>query len=404
VRGGYEADKVLNGEGVRTADETDVHAGVAAAPTSYPFGTVVSLPGIGNFTVRDRGGAIRELEGGIHRLDLWVGEGEEGLARALAFGVQRVHGTVYPAGGTQPSESFALETLPVAIDRLEAYEVSGGNLLAVHPKIGDRSLSVEMLQESLRDAGYFAHGVTGFFGATTQESLHAFNEAYWLSSEPADRLSDRSAATLVAAVRRAGAVSPVEEVSAWSAASAVRAAQRTLRFFGLYRGRTSGEYDATLVAAILKFQQMKNLVGTADDPGAGRIGPLTKASMTAAWNRRIVTAIAERLLVLHRMEGILGQRGRSIDRFLAEGDSGDQVMLLQRLLADRGYFPPEEINGHFGPLTKSAVTAYQMEEGIIADASEEGAGSIGPQTLQSLRSSEQLALYRLVRSEGWDVL
>jgi peptidoglycan hydrolase-like protein with peptidoglycan-binding domain len=79
-------------------------------------------------------------------------------------------------------------------------------------------------------------------------------------------------------------------------------------------------------------------------------------------------------------------------------------MLLQRLLADRGYFPPEEINGHFGPLTKSAVTAYQMEEGIIADASEEGAGSIGPQTLQSLRSSEQLALYRLVRSEGWDVL
>ncbi|MDO8468347.1 MAG: 3D domain-containing protein [Candidatus Peribacter sp.] len=101
VKGGYRADKVLNGEGTNGADGTEVYPGMIAAPSSYAFGTVVALPGIGRFAVHDRGGAIVELDG-AHRLDIWVGYGEEGLARALAFGVRRVRGTVYEVGGFQP--------------------------------------------------------------------------------------------------------------------------------------------------------------------------------------------------------------------------------------------------------------------------------------------------------------
>src|SRR3989338_11176543 len=96
VRGTYAADTLLNGKGIAGADGTAVYPGMIAAPKSYVFGTRVELPGIGVGTVHDRGGAINVLESGSHRLDLWMGYGEEGLARALAFGVQRLKGTVYP--------------------------------------------------------------------------------------------------------------------------------------------------------------------------------------------------------------------------------------------------------------------------------------------------------------------
>ncbi|MDD5623893.1 MAG: peptidoglycan-binding protein, partial [Candidatus Peribacteraceae bacterium] len=224
-------------------------------------------------------------------------------------------------------------------------------------------------------------------------------------SEPADHLTERSAASLMAASRRQGAAPPVvKNVEKNSPPSVVRAAQRTLRFFGFYKGRTSGEYDDNLYAAILMFQQKKGLVGTEKDPGAGRIGPLTRGKMRDAWDRRLVTAIANRLLTLRRVEVVLDERGKNVDRFLEEGDSGDQVALLQRLLADRGFFPEEKINGNFGELTKAAVLAYQLKEELIKDAGDAGAGTVGPQTLMSLRSEQRRALYLLVRKDGWRVL
>ena len=83
MRGTYAADTLLNGKGIAGADGTGVYLGMAAAPQSYEFGTRIVFPGIGTVTVHDRGGAITELETGAHRLDLWMGYGEEGLARAL---------------------------------------------------------------------------------------------------------------------------------------------------------------------------------------------------------------------------------------------------------------------------------------------------------------------------------
>ncbi|ALM09701.1 MAG TPA: hypothetical protein DEB30_00570 [Candidatus Peribacter riflensis] len=403
VKGGYRADKVLNGEGTHGADGTPVYPGMIAAPASYSFGTVVVLPGMGTFTVHDRGGAITELPKGEHRLDIWVGEGEEGLARALAFGVRRVHGSVYAFGGYQPKERFALDNFPAVLARLEPFLVRGQHLLVPQVKAGDRGLSVEMLQHSLQKLGFFEHTVTGLFGAVTQSSLQEFHNAYGLQ-EPSDRLSERSAAALSAAVQRAGAAQPVlRNVDKHAKPSVVRAAQRTLRFLGFYRGRTNGQYDDALAGAILTFQQTEQLVGTATDPGAGRIGPLTRGKLREEWNQKLTMELAERLLTLHRVEVLLDERGKNVDQFLGEGESGAQVSLLQRLLADRGYFPREKVNGYFGPQTKAAVLQYQIDRKLVTEGGS-GAGAVGPQTLRSLRSEEQQEAYVLVRSEGWRAL
>lgn len=404
VTGGLTADKILNGEGHTTADGSAVAAGMIAAPPSYAFGTRVALPGLGTFTVRDRGGAIQELGSGNHRLDVWVGGGEEGLARALAFGVQHMRGTVYPPGTDQPAEVFDLASLPAPPERLETYCRDRNSIAALRADAGDTSFSVRLLQESLKNLGYFRHGITGFFGSTTSAALTSFIGDFGVDSA-ADGLTERTAAFLAAAIRRVGARSPVSGyVDAGSSKKHVAQAQRTLRFLGYYRGRTDGVHTQTLADAVLKFQLEQGIVQSAEEAGAGRIGPATLRILSREWNRRLVAKQAEHELVVRRIDTLLAQRGAYVDRFLAEGNNGAQVRLLQTLLADRGFFPREEINGNYGPLTQASVLAYQLDREIVEGAHEAGAGAVGPQTLAALQNEVRLATYRLVRAQGWGVL
>lgn len=404
VRGGYEADKILNGEGRVAADGTAVYAGMLAAPPSYAFGTRIALPGLGTLTVHDRGGAIQVLGNSSHRLDVWVGSGEEGLARALFFGVQRIRGTVYPLGSRQPGDDFDLAQLPAPPERLSPFGVQTENLLALSPRLGDRNLSATILQDHLRAAGYFHRASSGTFGLETQEALQNFIRDFALN-EPSDRLTTRTAAFLLAASRRSGAELPIDGiVEKGGSRATIARAQRILRFLGYYEGRTDGVYSLALHGAILVFQQEKGLVGTAIDPGAGRIGPLTRRALQSHWNRRLVAMRADKYLTVHAVEQELLDRGETLDMFLAEGHSGPRVRLLQHLLAERGHFPEEKINGNFGARTKSAVLDYQMALGIVGSASDDGAGSVGPETLQAFKREERAEAYRTVRAQGWNAL
>ncbi|KKW39406.1 hypothetical protein A2454_03565 [Candidatus Peribacteria bacterium RIFOXYC2_FULL_55_14] len=404
VRGGYEADKVLNGEGVKAADGTQVYPGMLAAPPSYSFGTKVALPGIGVLSVHDRGGAIQEGDNGVHRLDVWAGYGEEGLARALAFGAQYFVGTVYPPGFHQPQTAVALDDLPAPLSRLEEYRLENRNLLSVRARRNDQSLSVKILQEKLKELGYFRDAASGLFGEVTEQSLARFLQDYRLS-EPADELTPTTAAFVLSAEHRKGVEGPIGGfVDGESDAETVREAQRILRYIGYYRGRTDGIYNGTLAEAILQFQKDSALVGTEEDPGAGRIGPLTLKQIRAAWDRALVRERAQKLLVLHEAGKYLDEHDLAVEQFLSEGDNGRQVRILQSLLADRGLFPIEKINGNFGPLTKSAVQQFQLSRGIISSPASHGAGVVGPATLSTLQREERKELYQLVRATGWQAL
>jgi hypothetical protein len=59
---------------------------------------------------------------------------------------------------------------------------------------------------------------------------------------------------------------------------------------------------------------------------------------------------------------------------LSRGLSGEAVTELQRILIALGYLDIEEPTGYFGPLTETAVIAYQEANGL------EGVGIVGPLT------------------------
>lgn len=94
IRGSYDADVKLNGKGTHGADGTEVYVGMIAAPQTYPFGTRISIPGLGVGEVHDRGGAIQP-GADFDRIDVWMGYGQEGLSRALNWGSRYVEGEVY---------------------------------------------------------------------------------------------------------------------------------------------------------------------------------------------------------------------------------------------------------------------------------------------------------------------
>jgi peptidoglycan hydrolase-like protein with peptidoglycan-binding domain/3D (Asp-Asp-Asp) domain-containing protein len=402
VKGSEEADKVLNGGGTRGADGAQVYPGMVAAPASYAFGTRISLPGLGVMAVHDRGGAIQSLDHG-DRLDVWVGYGEEGLARALAFGVRHIHGTVYPVGNKAPAESFDLTDLTSPPDRLKPYLVADMGLLDMHPKSGQTGLSVEVLQQALQKVGYFKGTATGTFGDGTVSALASFNKDYALPGNGKE-LTVQSAAYLTSAIGELHAASPVHFIDASSPKSDIQEAQRLLRWLGTYKGRTDGVYSDTFVKAIVAYQQGKKLVADATSPGAGRIGPVTRNALIGDWKQRVVGQHASTLLSMKRVGDMLDTKGALISTYLSPGQNGAVVRAVQEFLVQNGLFPADKVNGNYGDLTKQSVLKYQLSRGIILSAKDKGAGSIGPSTLHALRSEQIQSMFALVRAKGWGVL
>jgi peptidoglycan hydrolase-like protein with peptidoglycan-binding domain len=338
------------------------------------------------------------------RLDLWVGHGEEGLARALAFGVQEVRGVVYPLGSAQPPESFALTSLPASLELLRNYLAHEPDLLALRPRLGEKTLRAQILQEHLRDAGYFSGKLTGLFGEVTHGSLARFMREFGLQGS-GEELTEEVAAYLVAAVRRRSVPEPVSTiVEQGSPRETILRAQRTLRFLGAYRGRTHGVYDARFEEAVQKFQKGQGIISADEDPGAGRIGPRTREAIRKLWQRTHVAREARQVLFERKINTLLVEGGKVPGEFLAKGDRGTHVIRLQKLLADRGFFPKERISGLFGDVTHEAVLKYQFARGIIQNPEERGAGTVGPATIAEFYREEREKLYHLVRSQGWFVL
>lgn len=404
VKGGLVADKILNGNGTHGADGTPVYVGMVAAPPSYKFGTKVQVPGLGVLEVHDRGGAIQVLESGkIHRIDVWAGYGEEGLARALSFGVKRVRGVVYPPGSAQPASDFNLDRIAMDFERLRPYNVIQNGLVDVEPKAGETSLSVAFLQDHLRALGYLADDATRFFGPNTQAALEAFQRDRGLPIKT-DALDAETAAMLMASVRTLGREMGVPLVSDLSSQKDIASAQRLLRSMGYYKGRTNGLYDDRVKNAIMAFQKEALLIADASSPGAGLIGPITQSAIASRLRAERSRTIARGILVVKRVRDRLAENDDLVATTTEEGYKGDGVEDIQRFLANVGFFPAESVNGVFGPATRQAVAAYQMARGVIPHGSAKGAGTVGPITLKTLQKEQIEYAYGKVRGYGWEAL
>ena len=198
-RGNFAAETRLNGRGTHGADGTPVFPGMIAAPSNYPFGTKIFIPGLGVGEVHDRGGAIvRAGERGqnFDRVDLWMGRGDAGLLRALAWGKRNVEAVVYfPFEKKMPPTDFSFDDLPLAtfVAATKNFARNFSEISAVAKFFpagisrGSRGKSVKNLQKFLAKNGFYDGEISGVFDDKTENAVFAFQKAKKIVSKKFDR-------------------------------------------------------------------------------------------------------------------------------------------------------------------------------------------------------------------------
>lgn len=422
VTGSYEGDIRLNGRGTNGADGTPVYPGMIAAPSKYPFGTKMSIPGIGITAVHDRGGAIvaaGEQGHAYDRLDVWMGQCDEGLQRALNWGKRTVENvTVY---GIDPSlqESIYVEGFSSAENLIKnvvlAPQIFPNDLW--HLSSGD---DVKRLQEYLTQLGYYQGSVDGFYGDETQNAVIAFQKDQNIIQSTEDwgaghfGVKTRKALDLAVA-RMKEELEKKEKEKEENAApeilkkypdlaqykvpftrtlkqgmsgSDVQALQEELARLGYLRidAKDYGYFGEITQHALFKLQQKWGLVQTKTDAGAGTLGPETQSRMNALMGARVKTM---GLIALHRENQMLNTstalaKEPTFTRELTQGDRGEDVQKLQTVLKELGFFKGLFVTQFYGEQTKNAVYEFQKANQLVSSNSDEKAGRLEGSTLELL--------------------
>lgn len=292
LRGNYEAEIRLNGNGTNGADGTPVYSGMIAAPKNYAFGTKIDIPGLGIGTVHDRGGAIIARDE-YDRIDIWMGYGEEGLARALAWGMRTVEGTIYEDGSVADTLSFT------HIDPANFQYVPKADSYSALMK-GASGESVKELQESLTQLGYYDGPITGFFGELTEKAVFDFQVSEGLvgtdtspgagcyGPKTSSALTDKLQAIKDLAERQARVFEDLFAVglSQGDESEDVRRLQVVLKDLGYLDGEATGWYGEQTKQAVIAFQLDNQVISSENDQGAGNFGPKTYKTLVALLNDR----------------------------------------------------------------------------------------------------------------------
>lgn len=313
VTGSYDGDRYLNGNGTNGADGTPVYAGMVAAPKTYAFGTKLYIPGVGLTAVHDRGGAIKpagELGNSYDRLDIWMGYGDEGLTRALNWGKRTVEVMVY---GVNPEVTEA-----VYFEQYSAVEnfVTETFVNPLHFPTdiyyGSEGTDVTEMQNYLVEWGYLTEA-NGFYGSDTAQAIFNFQMDYDIISDPEElgaghfgpqtrrkfeelitNGADEHAVKLQKG-RSLMAKYPdlFEEEELFASAitlgdsgETVRHLQAELVTLGFLRIAPTGYFGETTEHALFKFQQSQGIIASADESGAGYLGPQTREVLNSIIENR----------------------------------------------------------------------------------------------------------------------
>ena len=181
-RGNFNDEVILNGRGTHGASWRAVFNGMLAAPKNFSFGTKIYFPGRGIGQVEDRGGAIVEKgersDATQTRIDIWAGKWEEGLQRALSFGVQYIDGYVCAPGVIGQQVGIDYSVFP----QYEDFFHASLRVMALRPE--RRDPWVRSLQDYLIALGYMGKWRnTGYYGRETKAAVCKYQQDHiWVKS------------------------------------------------------------------------------------------------------------------------------------------------------------------------------------------------------------------------------
>lgn len=223
---------------------------------------------------------------------------------------------------------------------------SGGYVLL---KQGSSGLEVRKLQGRLAELGYYAGGVDGLYGESTVNAVKAFQRNNGLSGD--GQAGEQTQSKLYGSSARY-ANNPVatadpeqaRSLSVGMTGNDVYALQQRLIELRYLTGVADGVFGQETMEAVAAFQRNNNL--TAD--GVAGLSTLKKL----AGSSRAATSAAA--------------TAAPAGAVMREGDTGQNVYLLQEALFELGYYTGR-VDGRFGADTTQAVKAFQAANGLSAD-------------------------------------
>ena len=312
LTGSYAAEIRLNGSGIAGADGTLVYPGMIAAPSSFAFGTKIKIPGLGVGMVNDRGGAIvhkGERDLARHdRLDIWMGYGEEGMRRALSFGVQHIDCVIYSEDApVQVGMNFSVPPM-----LSEIVEFPDRRNFSTNLSLGSWGNGVKDLQRALRDVGFYERVIHGVFDDNVEEAVFAFQKKNFIVRDleelGAGIFGPRTRSALSKELFDREIQKRVQE--AWEdfqfeddlmrgkKNAAVLRLQQMLVQKEFMLVTPTGYFGPKTEAALTAFQIARGIVAHENARGAGKMGAQTRAVLNEMLAQQQEGVLAERAEIL----------------------------------------------------------------------------------------------------------
>ncbi|MCF7846930.1 MAG: peptidoglycan-binding protein [Candidatus Gracilibacteria bacterium] len=398
LTGSYESEIRLNGRGTNGADGTPVFPGMIAAPSTYPFGLKICVPGFGCGAVHDRGGAIvtqGERDLARHdRLDLWMGYGMEGLQRALSWGVQHVECEVFAADA--PVEMTVNFSVPPAL--VQILDLPGRPKFPGNRSRGARGGAVEALQRALKKLGFYAGSIDGFYDYDTENAVFQFQKKHFLVTDPdgygAGVFGPQTRDKLTEVLYHFEIQEKIYEL--WqqfhfedqlvrgARNAAVLKLQQILVSEEFMAVAPTGFFGPITEKSLTKFQLDRGIIKSPHQLGAGQVGPETRTVLNEllAAKQEAISSEKKEVLAYQKSQqklALLAHRTQKNAESFSLGDRGESVQNLQLALRELGYFLHSP-NGFYGESTRDAVQQFQLDHGVIQWKGHGGAGIFGPST------------------------
>ncbi len=251
------------------------------------------------------------------RIDVWMGQGEDGLRRALSWGRRTVKGRVYKSE-TVLKDAVSIELAAVPKAPVSVLPTKSVDERVWNEPVGSKS-SVEMiraLSEKLSTTGYLPSGTRDSFDAELRFALIRFqndngllkgvkdsNAGYYgpatrktlrtayadKKKEIEDVSTELSGLSAELSAKVASVKTQVDDLRTQlervgtpkdnEVGSHVRVLQEALVSLGYLDSKPTGIYGPKTRDAVAAFQVSKGLVLSKADPNAGKFGKLTRTKM-----------------------------------------------------------------------------------------------------------------------------
>jgi len=377
-RGTYELEVRLNGNGTHWASWVPVYNGMVAWPKSYTFGKIIYLPSFGVGKIHDRWGAIvkaGEKWQSYDRLDIWMGEWEEWLFRALNFGKRKI--VWYVCEDIELNIWFDFENINLWKPN-NTYS-STKMMFTKAFKVWEVHKEVKTLQEWLTKLWYYTWKINSTYDTPTITALYQFqlkNNIVKSTDIDVGYFGDKTREKLTIAIKQYDAQQLKQKQAEeklkkqeqqakipnectevqlfpkafekWEKSENISLLQQKLNNLG-YKCEKTWVYDASTIVAVYNFQLDKKLLPKWDKLW-WYFGDKTREKFTIAIKQYEETKVKQENQIL-------------FPKAFEKQEKGQNIALLQQYLNALGY--KCEKTSVYDSATIQAVYQFQLDKKLL---------------------------------------